>query len=146
MNQLRYWLIGLAFTGLVASFAIADDEPATEAEPQASELQKSLLGAWALAGELDSTNEPDAGARMKFWGLKHWCITETNQDTGEITYHHGGTYTLDGDNYSETITFAAENTQNIVGMTFKFKIKVDKDTYLQTGVGNPFNERWVRLK
>ena len=117
------------------------------AEPAvAKDTRQSLLGAWALAGPPDSKNDPQPGARMKFWGLKHWVITQSNPDTGELVFHHGGTYTLDGDNYSETIKFAAPNTTSMIGTTLKFKIKVEGDTYTQTGVGNLFNERWVRLK
>ena len=82
---------------------------------------------------------------MKFWGLGHWVITEADA-AGKLVHHHGGTYTLEGDNYSETVTYAAENTAALVGMTFNFKIKVDGDIYTQIGVGNPYNERWVRLR
>lgn len=83
---------------------------------------------------------------MKFWGLKHWAITQLDPETGRLMFHHGGTYTLDRDSYTETVTFAADNTNNMIGMTLKFKIKVDGDTYTQLGVGNNYNERWARLK
>lgn len=136
----------LCFLVPLTSSLIAQ-EPAKDIKDTGSkDLRKLLLGAWALAGTPESKDDPEPGARMKFWGLKHWCITETDPETGELEYHHGGTYTLDGDKYTETITFAAESTKSMIGMTFKFKIKVDRDTYIQIGNGNPFNERWVRLK
>ena len=113
---------------------------------RAKDLRQTLLGAWALAGAPDSEDDPQPGARMKFWGLKHWVITESDPETGELVFHHGGTYTLDGNNYAETIKFAAENTENMIGLTFRYRIKVDGDTYTQIGVGNAFNERWVHLK
>lgn len=113
---------------------------------RAADLRQSLLGAWTMTGEPDSKNDPQPGARLKFWGQKHWVITESDPATGELVFHHGGTYTLTGNNYAETIKFASENTKDMIGLTFRFKIKVDGDTYIQTGVGNSFNERWVRLK
>ena len=105
-----------------------------------------MLGAWALAGKPDTKDVPGPGARMKFWGLKHWVITESDPDTQDLIYHHGGTYTLDGDNYVEKITFAAPNTKQLIGLTLKFKIKVEGETYTQFGDGNSFSEKWVRLK
>ena len=52
---------------------------------------------------------------MKLWGEKHWVITQADPETGNVIYHHGGTYTLDGDKYVETITFANENTAPLIG-------------------------------
>lgn len=60
----------------------------------------------------------------------------------------GGIYTLDGDNYTETIEYANESTAELIKKTFKFKIKVDSDTYTLVRVGddNPFSEIWKRAK
>ncbi len=83
---------------------------------------------------------------MKFFGLKHWVITESNPETGDIIYHHGGTYTLEGDTYEETIKFAASNTKSMIGRTYKFKISIDGDAYEQVGIKNTYNEKLKRLK
>jgi hypothetical protein len=61
-------------------------------------------------------------------------------------FHHGGTYTLDGDNHAETIEYANENTAEMIGQTFRFKVKVEGDTYTQVGVGNPYSEVRKRVK
>jgi hypothetical protein len=139
-------LVALCVAVCASLFAVAgleaQDKPKVEAD--AEELRQKLLGAWTLSG-VPEANNPQGNVRMKFWGLKHWLITESDQ-AGNPVFHHGGTYTLDGNNYSETIKFAAGNTKELLGRTFTFKIKVEGDTYTQTGVGNPWNETWVRLK
>lgn len=112
---------------------------------QGSDLQKSLLGAWAITGAPGNADEPVADAEMKFWGLGHFAVTKRNGDTGEIDYHHMGTYTLDGDQYAETVTFAIGATENLVGETFKFRIEIEGDTYIQHGIGNPYTQQWTRL-
>lgn len=62
-----------------------------------------------------------------------------------VFFHHGGTYTLDGDEYEETVTFANENTKHMIDTKLKFKISVDGDRYTQVGIGNSFTEEWERL-
>ena len=134
--------IALASLACLPVSAAAQDKPGATA----MDLRQRLLGAWVLAGDVDSKSDPEPGARLKFWGLKDWVITQSDPKTGKLIFHHGGTYTLDGDNYEETITFAAENTKEMIGMRLKFKIAVEGDTYIQHGQGNSFDERWIRRK
>ena len=61
-------------------------------------------------------------------------------------FHHGGTYTLNGDEYVETVEYANESTKELIKQTFKFTIKVEGDTLTQTGIGNSYNEVWKRVK
>ncbi len=109
------------------------------------DLRKQLLGAWGLVGSPAAEGEPEKG-RFKFLGLHHWSTTQTNPETGEIVYHHGGIYTLEGDEYTETVLFATGTSAGQLGRSYKFKIKVEGDTFIQTGVDNPYSEKWVRLK
>ncbi len=83
---------------------------------------------------------------MKFIGRRHWIITEHDPMDGVVIYHHGGTYELDGDSYTEKVTFANESTQHLIGMILKFKIKVADGKFTQIADGNPFNEVWTRPK
>ena len=115
------------------------------AEPSKSQLAKDLIGTWAFAGTPDEVKEPpEGGGHYKYFTGKHFCVTKADPETGKVEYHHGGTYTLDGDNYEETVKYATEGGP--IGQTFKYKIKVEGDTYTQTGVGNPYNEVWKRAK
>jgi hypothetical protein len=52
---------------------------------------------------------------------KHWLVTQPEPETGKVVFHHGGTYTLDGDSYVETIEYATENTADQIKKTYKFK-------------------------
>lgn len=61
-------------------------------------------------------------------------------------YHHGGTYTLTGAQYAETVEYANESTKDLIKQTFKFTIKVEGDTLTQIGIGNPWTEVWKRVK
>jgi hypothetical protein len=119
--------------------------PQADGEP--AQLAKDLIGTWAYAGTPEEIVEPpEKGARLKFFTGRHWTITHPDAETGAVGFHHGGTYALEGDKYVETIEYATEGTADLIGQAFTFTIKVDGDTYTQTGVGNPYNEVWKRLK
>lgn len=118
----------------------ADDKPSKEAAGP-TKLAKDLIGTWILVGAPDEVADPPkSGGRLKFLTGKNWCITQADPKTGKVIFHHGGTYILDGDTYTETVEYANENTAQLINKTFKFKVKVEGDTYTQTGIGddNPF--------
>ncbi len=134
----------LALSAATRGRLLADDKPAAEGP---SKLAKEMIGTWALAGTPDNVEEPPAnGGRYKFFTGKHWTVTEADPESGEVIYHHGGTYTLDGDTYEETILYSTKNNAGLIKQAFKFKVKVEGDTYTQVGVGNPYNEVWKRAK
>jgi hypothetical protein len=134
----------LALTSAPAARLGADDQPKPAAKP---DLAKELIGTWVLVGTPDNVGEPPkTGGRLKFRTGRHWTITEADPQTGEVIFHHGGTYTVNGDEYVETIEYANKNTAALIGKSLKFKVKVEKDTYTQIGVDNQFNEVWKRLK
>jgi hypothetical protein len=108
------------------------------------DLRSRLLGAWLLAGKPGAEVEPKPGARMKFFGHRHWLITQADPATGNVIYHHGGTYELVDETLVTTTTFANENTADRIGSKNTYAIKVDGDRYTQLGVGNPWTEIWKR--
>lgn len=119
----------------------------TDARPDTSGLAKDMIGTWVLVGVPDAVGTaPAAGARYKTITDTTFSVTEANPETGAAMYHHGGPYTLKGDKYSEHIDYADGDTSAFLKKTFTFKIKVDGDTFTQTGVGNGFNEVWKRVK
>jgi hypothetical protein len=137
----------LLVSAVMLPVGAGNQAPKKEAEP--TKLAKDLAGTWVLVGTPDKVGDPpESGGRFKFRTGKHWCVTEADPKTGKVVFHHGGTYTLDGDTYAETIEYANENTAELIKKTFKFKVKVEGDTYTQTGIGddNPFNEVWKRVK
>jgi hypothetical protein len=144
-NLALLFAAALAFPMLSAFRLRAADDPKPEATQ--AQLAKDLVGAWILAGTPDKPEDPPkTGGRIKFFTGKNWCITQADPETGKVIYHHGGTYTLDGDGLAETVEYANENTATLIKETLKFKIKVEGDTYTQIGQGNNFNEVWKRLK
>src|SRR5262249_19724890 len=76
---------------------MAEDKPAAE---KSSNLAKDLIGTWVLFGTPDSVEKAPVvgGGHYKFVTGKHWSVTVADPATGEVTSHHGGTYTLDGEN------------------------------------------------
>jgi hypothetical protein len=135
----------LIAVGLVTAVAAARLRADDATKP--SQLAKDLVGTWALAGTPDKPEDPPAkGGRLKFFTGKSWCITQCDADSGKVIFHHGGTYTLDGDKMAETIEYANENTSSLIGKTHHFTIKVEGDTYTQIGQDNEFTEVWKRFK
>jgi hypothetical protein len=112
-----------------------------------SQLAKDLIGAWVLVGTPDEVGEPPAtGGQLKFRTGRHWLITQADPNTGVVIYHHGGTYTLDGDEYAEKVEYANESTASLINQTYKYKVKVEGDTLTQIGIGNPWTQVWKREK
>jgi hypothetical protein len=118
-------------------------EEAVKAEAEPSKLAQDLIGTWEIVGRPDG-QAIDANS-LKFFTGKHWIVALFD-DNGNVQYSHGGTYTLDGDQYAETIKFAGGQTATLIGQTFKFKITVEGDKYTQIGVGNNYDEVWRRAK
>jgi hypothetical protein len=139
----RKILFLILITGMASLALRAQD--ADSGSPKVSKLHRSLLGAWVLVGRPGDTIKPKPDAEMKFWGLRHFAVTKRNAETGKIDYRHVGTYILDGDQYTETVTFAVGATDNLAGRTFKFRVQTDGDTYIQHGIGNPWTQQWQRL-
>jgi hypothetical protein len=130
---------------MITSFKIfrkADQPPATAKK----QLAQEIIGTWALAGTSDKIEEVADAARLKFLTGKHWTVTQNDPKTGKVIFHHGGTYTLDGDVYTESVEYANESTAELIGQKYKFKVKVDGDVFTNIGQGNPWNEAWKRAK
>jgi len=126
--------------------ALRADDPKTREDAKPSQLAKDLIGTWVLVGTPDKIGEPPAtGGRLKFFTGRHWTITEADE-SGKVVFHHGGTYKISDEEYAETIKYANESTSELVGKTFKFKIKVEGEKYTQVGIDNQYTEVWKRAK
>ena len=141
-------IVAISFLTLTISTTThvqAQDKTTTTQNP--TSLAADLIGTWILVGKPGEVGEaPKSGGRLKFLTGSHWIITQADPETGVVIFHHGGTYTLDGDNYAETVEYANENTKDLIKQTFKFTIKVEGDTLTQIGIGNPWTEVWKRVK
>jgi beta-lactamase regulating signal transducer with metallopeptidase domain len=113
----------------------------------ASSLARNLTGIWVLVGTPGNVGTaPAAGGRIKFITATDWCATESDPKTGVVVNHHGGSYTLKGNEYVETVNYANPGTMGLIGRSFKFGIKLEGDTLTLTGDGNPWTEVWQRVK
>ena len=117
-------------------------------QAKSSTLARELIGAWILAGTPGKSVEPmEKGITLKFFGGRHWASTKANPEMmGEVVYHRGGTYKLDGDQYTETVEYVTPMMDDFVKTTYRFKIKVEGDTYTQIGLDNEFSEVYKRAK
>ena len=148
ISMTRNILAVISLLGLLLSAVTnlqAQDKPTAAKEK--SPLGRNLLGTWILVGEPGKVAEaPASGGRLKFFTGRLWTITQADPKTGVTIFHHGGSYTLNGDEYVETVEYANESTKELIKQTFKFTIKVEGDTLTQTGIGNSYNEVWKRIK
>jgi hypothetical protein len=130
--------------GVTHPIGAADQPRQGEAGP--TKLARELIGTWILVEAKSPGSPSGVGSRLKSFTGTHWMITQPDPKTGEVVFHHGGRYTLDGDMMAGSIDFANESTASLIGQTHKFKISVDGDTFKQTGLDNPFTETWRRAK
>ncbi len=121
-----------------------------------------VVGAWDLVYSKKVANDTVTatfpgnyeGSQVKMWCNNYWMfVGEYTQDT--ITEHGfgGGSYTLEGIVYKETIKY--HNSGSIIGKTLRMRIVVQNDTLIQvwpadeTGQVDKSNfnsEKYVRVK
>jgi hypothetical protein len=113
-------------------------------------LQKAIVGTWQLtSAEIDAGGQPVNLDMTKVNQYKiitptHWMYVLYNpDDTLRKVDGNGGTYTLSGNKYIETLTYAKSD----------FTVRVDGDTYYQEGTLTlpdgqkmQLNERYERVK
>jgi len=140
----------IARAGVVGMLALASQTTSSMAADAGSsqpKLAQDLIGTWVLVGEPGKVGKaPKEGGRYKFFTGSHWCITQADPDNGVVVFHHGGSYTFDGDEYVETVDYANPTTMNHIGRTNHFKIQIENGMLTDIGVGNPWREVWKRVE
>jgi hypothetical protein len=106
-------------------------------------LKKRMLGTWQLISFADGRVSDANVGELKFIGDRHWSVSRLQPSTGRLDYHMGGTYTLEGNQYVETIEYG---TGGPIGQTFTYKLTVEGDKFVQTGVENPWSLIFRRAK
>jgi hypothetical protein len=110
-------------------------------------MKKSQLdGVW----ELVSGQPLPKGARdIKISSAGHVMFVAYDTRTGKPLYTGGGTYILNGSAYTEHMDFASDViATGLVGKDQQFTVKVDGDTFTQTGTlsnGKALSEVWKRV-
>lgn len=136
---MRYSLaLALAALCLVPVGSGGDDS--SKAPPDAS---RKLIGTWEARRPLDGSRQ------LKYITPTHfvWVIYDVERKTPVGTA--GGTWTLDGDAYKETIEFASDGWEHLRGKTIALTSKVDGDRWSVSGTldtGFKIDETWDRKK
>jgi hypothetical protein len=106
----------------------------------ASCSQKKLMspveGAWKLVGfttvsgdTVRNYKSTETGDQIKMWTTNHFSFTGTwKADNTDL--FGCGTYTLNGNNYTEKITF--HNDKSLINTVYKANLEIRNDTLYQT--------------
>lgn len=113
---------------------------------------RQLVGRWEMvSGDYDghSTRNPDF-VSVKVISAHHFLYLEYNKKTAKLQGVGSGSYTFDGDTYSEHIEFTerpeSPDANTLIGTNVSFHVKVDGDTLTQTGklLGRDLKEVYKR--
>src|SRR5205809_1211341 len=112
-----------------------------------SDVKKSQLdGTWEL---VSGQPLPEGARDIKIISGGHFIFVAYDTGKGKPLYTGGGTYILNGSSYAEHIDFASDEiSAGLVGKDQPFTVKVDGDTFTQTGTlsnGKGLSETWKRL-
>ena len=121
-----------------------------------------VIGAWDLIYAKQVVNDTTAsvfpgdykGSQVKMWSDNYWMfVGEFSQDTITEKGFGGGSYTLEGLVYKETIKYYS--SADYVGQTLRMRIVVQNDTLIQVwpademgeiDKSNYTSEKYVRVK
>lgn len=123
----------------------------------------SIVGTWKLVygatitkGVTATTEYPKDMRMIKIINGSHFTFLKHDLNAPKDSSNHfdagGGSYTLNGDQYTEHLDFYAD--RNWEGKTFTFTVKTEGDTLVQrgvekvegTGVDREIIEKYVREK
>lgn len=140
--------ISVSFLSVSAIFIPVTSAQSTITQPIASpSLSQQLIGTWKLVKQGDKmTAGTPSAQRLKFFSGKQWTITQADQKTKRVIFHHGGSYSLKDNVMTSVVDYANESTASRIGTVSYYKINVQGDTYEQIGINNPYTETWQRVK
>ena len=141
--------LALLLMAALAVVGLTDARSAPESEPAGTQksVAEQLIGTWVLVGEPGEVEKaPSSGGRYKFFTGSRWCITQAGSKNGIVIFHHGGTYKIDGDQYTESVEYANPTTMDRIGSKGRYKMTIDGDTLTQIGEDNKLKEVWQRVR
>lgn len=130
-------LLGISVFATIGVISFAQESQKTEAAAKKA-AASDIYGAYEL-------KLPDGGIRKRFISNGRWMITQSHPFSGDLMFHHGGSYIFDGKNYIEKVEYAASSTEKLVGNNHKFIITVQDGSIHMKGLENPWDEVWVRV-
>ena len=126
----------------------------------ASGKKKAIEGTWrVVAGTMKTADTTISYSQANLFGMKmivddQWAVFGQPLGGGDtLAYYSGGSYTLEGDIYMESIKYNI--LQSRVGRTIAFEVEIRNDTLIQRGPPKAAQiaprtwelyEVWVRVK
>jgi hypothetical protein len=107
---------------------------------------QQLVGTWRLEETSTPASPSGTGTRLKMFTGTHWCVIQPDETTGEIIFHHGGRYELDGGTMTTTVDFAGASTKARIGIKSMLTIQIEGDIMRQADSAGVFNETWKRVQ
>ncbi len=132
-----------------------DGNPTKETWTKVDDASSTLSGVWRFGARVN--DEGIAGERrgadaprqtMKILSGKHFQWAAFNYETKQFSGTGGGTYVLNNNQYTETITFFSRDN-NRVGMSLTFECNLKGSDWYHKGkgtTGNPVSEVWEKIK
>ena len=119
-----------------------------------SEQESSkILGTWRLStykyGEREKQTLPDSVLRIKLINQTHFTWVQYMSNRKIVSTSAGGSYTLEGENYTERIDFAGMGMTPYLGKKQIFKLKFDQNKmYLSGNLSDnlKIEEVWIKLE
>jgi len=143
MNKSGLFHVAVSILVLVTAVPALADEPKTE---------NKLIGTWKLVSA--KYNGQESKLPETSTTLKHITPTQmmwlTYDSEGKVTRGAGGSYTLKGDDFTDTPEYGVGPDFGIVkGQTHTFKCKVEGNKWYHTGKlanGLEIEEVWERVE
>jgi hypothetical protein len=136
----------LATVFLFSSATAALIAAGTGAQPQQQgSLASQLIGTWVFVENIEQSPVAPGNGRLMIYTGRNWIITQADSRTHEVIFHHGGTYTLRGDELVVSVDYAMQSTRTYIGTTRRYRVSIEGDTLTKVALdGNPFSEVWKR--
>jgi hypothetical protein len=124
------------------------------AQQQPKQSSGSHLGTWQLTSFKYGTNQPtftefpEAQRRIKLITETHFTWVQFDTATKKVSGTAGGTYSLSGNTYTESIDFGL-GMDSYLGEKHAFTIRVEGDKFFLSGAladGLKIEEVWQRVK
>jgi hypothetical protein len=131
--------------------AAPNDKASVREQP--ADLRAALVGTWKMAsmkvnGEKNTL--PDRSVTLKHVTPAGFTWLSYPKDSGQVYRAAGGTYTLRGDEYTETIEYGVgSDFEGIKNASHPFKCRIEGDTWHHNGKlagGTTIDEEWTRVK
>ncbi|MBW3599822.1 MAG: hypothetical protein KY475_21445 [Planctomycetes bacterium] len=144
MHVFRLFSLALVVSVVLATQTVADE---SKDDPEA---EINLVGTWKLVsakyGGQESTL-PQAATTLKHITPTHYTWLTYGED-GTITRGAGGTYTLEGDEFTQTGMYDVEPRKLLKGKN-TYKCRVEGNKWYHTGMlanGLTIDEVWERIE